>query len=468
MTNWLKIFLAFYILVGQPALLGWMLDNSSLYQLAWLNAWVFVIAWIISALCEPSKPKAVDNTAKITERSEEKVSRIENDNGIAVVSVEKKQEVVVETTNNEDQEENAEWLVENNEEKLEERLEEKPEEEKTPERPMRESVTIPKIVQPLSWHQTPKKRKRERAWWQRLVLLVTLGLAVVMAWTLWEFLWNRWISIALFLWRILYLVIGKLFDINGFYNAKKLFTNRLYIVLIIAWFGYGIYAAQDYNSLNLIKDKAVSYVKDRFESSKQDNRNIDTWNEVDTWDIIYIFEWTWEVIPDVENNTEILDENWTVEDETCVSENVEENTGTVENSEPEVVVQPEPVAENQTSTLSLEESKKQVTMWEAIKSLLAWAKLSTKTNVSFKYVSKSNELYPYFKTAQEKWMIGTDTDPSKLVSCDTYITMKWIWEWRNVGSYTKNNVKSVYWNKAAELWKLNGCEKWKYVTKWNL
>ena len=460
MTNWLKFFLAFYILVGQPALLGWMLDNSSLYQLAWLNAWVFVIAWIISALCKPSKPKAVDNTAKITERSEEKVSRIENDEGIAVVSVEKKQEVVVETTNNEVQEENPEWLVENNEEKLEE----KPEEEKTPERPMRESVTIPKIVQPLSWHQAPKKRKRERARWQRLVLLLTLGLAAVMAWTLREFLWNRWISIALFLWWILYLVIGKLFDINGFYNAKKLFTNRLYIVLIIAWLGYGIYVAQDYNSLNLIKDKAVSYVKDWFETNKETGKTFDTWNEVSTGDIIYIFEWTWEVIPDIEDNTEILNETWNSENGTWASENEE----IVKNSESEIEVQPEPTVNNQTSELSPEEAKKQVTMWEAIKSLLAWAKLSTKTNVSFRYVSKSNELYPYFKTAQEKWMIWTDTDPSKLVSCDTYITMKWIREWRNVWSYSKDNVKAVYWNKAVELWKLNGCEKWKYVTKWNL
>ena len=65
-------------------------------------------------------------------------------------------------------------------------------------------------------------------------------------------------------------------------------------------------------------------------------------------------------------------------------------------------------------------------------------------------------------------MIGTDTDPNKLVSCDTYITLKWLREWRNVWSYTKDNVKTVYWNKAIELWKLNWCEKWKYVTKWNL
>jgi xanthine/uracil permease len=99
---------------------------------------------------------------------------------------------------------------------------------------MKETVTIPKIVQPLTGHQTPKKRKRESRWGQRLILLLTLAVAAVIAWTLWEFLENRGIAIALFLGWILYLVIGKLFDVNGFFNAKKLFTNRLYIVLILA------------------------------------------------------------------------------------------------------------------------------------------------------------------------------------------------------------------------------------------
>ena len=55
MTNWLWLFLAFYILVGQPAILGRMLDNCSLYELAWLNAGIFIIAWIISAMCKSPK-----------------------------------------------------------------------------------------------------------------------------------------------------------------------------------------------------------------------------------------------------------------------------------------------------------------------------------------------------------------------------------------------------------------------------
>ena len=465
MTNWLTIFLALYVLVGQPAIIWWMLDNSQLYQLAWLNAWIFLIALIISAICKPNKPKSTDNSAKVVGKSEERVSRIENDNGIAIVEVEKKTEVVVESWDAENSEDKIATVGES-EEKAEEKLE-----EKSSEKPMRESVSIPKIVQPVSWHPTTKKRKKERKWWQRLILFLTLGIAVIIARTLREFLWHRWVAIALFLWWILYLVIGKLFDVNWFYNAKKLFTNRLYIVLVLAWIGYGVYAMQQNQSFfrSDFSQKVVSYVKDRFSLDKQETTQIDTEVYVgeDTWNIIYVFEWTGEVINDTEDEAEDLNEIWVVEDE-----NLEDDTWIQENSESEVEAQPEievqPEVENQTTELSPEEAKKQVTMWEAIKAILAWTTLSTKTNSTFTYVSRSNELYPYFKTAQEKWMIGTDTDPSKIVSCETYITMKWLREWWNVWNYVKSEIKSAYWKKATELWKLNGCEKWKYVTKWNL
>ena len=157
MTNGLLIFLALYVLVWQPAIVWWMINNTELYQLAWLNALMFLIALIISAIFKPKKAQAKDNTAKLVERSEEKVSRIENDEWISIVNVEKKTEVVVEAGDAENSEENAEA----------EKLEEKPEE--VSERPMKETVTIPKIVQPLSWHQAPKRRKKESRWGQRLI-----------------------------------------------------------------------------------------------------------------------------------------------------------------------------------------------------------------------------------------------------------------------------------------------------------
>ena len=94
MTNGLLIFLALYVLVWQPAIVWWMINNTQLYQLAWLNALIFVIALIISSIFKPKKSK--DNSAKLVQKSEEKVSRIENDEGVAIVEVEKKTEVVVE------------------------------------------------------------------------------------------------------------------------------------------------------------------------------------------------------------------------------------------------------------------------------------------------------------------------------------------------------------------------------------
>ena len=113
-----------------------MLDNVQLYQLAGVNALIFLIALIISAICKPNKSKKVDNATKLVEKSEEKVSRIENDNGVAIVEVEKKTEVVVQADNPENSEETTEEP-----EKLEEKSEEKI---------MKETVTIPKIVQPLT------------------------------------------------------------------------------------------------------------------------------------------------------------------------------------------------------------------------------------------------------------------------------------------------------------------------------
>lgn len=465
MTNWLKFFLAFYILVGQPALLWWMLDNCNLYKLAGLNAGVFFISRIISALLKSSKNKSDnENKVKLVEKSEEKVSRIENNNGVAIVEVAKK-EVVVETNKDGD----TEFLVENTEEEMEDKLE-----DKVSDRPMRENVTIPKIVQPLSWHSTStnKKKKKEIKWWQRLIFFLTLGVAAVIAWTLREFLENWWIAIALFLGRILYLVIWKLFDVNGFYNAKKLFTNWLYIILILAWIGYGVYAMQDNGSFNLVKDRAVSYIKDRFNSEKD--------SKFGTWDEIYVFEWTGEVITDTWD-INILDNTWIVENETWITENIVEKTATnntwvIENSQSEVEVQtgtqseiqPTTTIEDQSTTSASDNPNRDVTRWEAIKRLLQWYKLSTKTDKSFVYVAKSNELYPYFKTAQEKAMIWFDVNPSKRISCETYMSLKWILEWWNVNIYDRSQTRIIYWNKANELGKTNWCARWAFVKVKNL
>jgi len=102
------------------------------------------------------------------------------------------------------------------------------------------------------------------------------------------------------------------------------------------------------------------------------------------------------------------------------------------------------------------------TFADVIKYLLKDETLSVKTNIAFTYVSKTNELYPYFKTAQEKSMIWKDTDPNWVLSCETYVTMMWLAEEWNVWKYT--DIKQAYRNYAKNHWLLPGCDYWKYVT----
>lgn len=464
MTNWLKFFLALYILAGQPALLWWMLENSNLYQLAWLNAGVFLISRIISSILKPSPKK----TASQAIASELLWDDVETDwNGITLIKAQEttvKEIEVAKVGTADDKLEDKSDKLKNTLQK-EEKSDGKP--AKNSGKTMREWVSTPKIVQPIWWYSysAKRKKKKETKRGQRLIWLLWLAIAGVTACTLWEFLWCWGVALSLILGRLLYLIIGKLFDVNGFHNVKKLITNRLFVLMILGGIGYGAYSMSqsDSNALNDGRNNAVSYIKDWFK-----------WNDEVDENEIYVFEWTGEVInssEDLSGTDTELNENltWLVlswdalsgENNTESENNTQVDTGNVEPSQQEVKTQ-------ETQTLSPEEANKNVTMWEAIKSLLAWATLSKKTNITFKYVAKSNELYPYFKTAQEKAMLGTDTDPSKIVSCDTYITLKWLREWRNVWSYTSKNVKSVYWNKAAELWKLNGCEKWKYVKRGNL
>jgi hypothetical protein len=98
-------------------------------------------------------------------------------------------------------------------------------------------------------------------------------------------------------------------------------------------------------------------------------------------------------------------------------------------------------------------------MMEAIKHIIDTNQipLSSKTDITFTSVSKTSSNYAYFRTAYEKRMIGKNTDPSKQISCETYMVIKGLGEGRSIGNYS--DVKAAYWKKAEELGKLNGCKK---------
>jgi hypothetical protein len=166
----------------------------------------------------------------------------------------------------------------------------------------------------------------------------------------------------------------------------------------------------------------------------------------------------------------ILDNTWAAQNETWITENVVENTVSswiIANTQPEVRQETQPTETVETTTPS-DNPNREVTRWEAIKHLLQWYTLSTKKDVAFVYVAKSNELYPYFKTAQEKAMIWFDVNPSKRISCETYMALKWILEWWTVNIYDRSQTRVIYWNKANELGKTNWCARWAFVKAKNL
>lgn len=98
---------------------------------------------------------------------------------------------------------------------------------------------------------------------------------------------------------------------------------------------------------------------------------------------------------------------------------------------------------------------------DVIKYLLKDEKLSTKTDITFNFIWKSNPDYPYYKTAYEKKMIWKDLQPTKNVMCETYVVMKWLEEKRSVWTYS--DIKQAYWDYAKNNGLLPSCSYWSYV-----
>lgn len=88
--------------------------------------------------------------------------------------------------------------------------------------------------------------------------------------------------------------------------------------------------------------------------------------------------------------------------------------------------------------------------------------LDTTKNIKFTYVSYDSEEYPYFKTAYKKRLIGKNTKPDALLSCDIYMVMKGLIAWWEVGVYS--DIKTTYWNIAIAHDALNGCQRGGDVT----
>ena len=96
-----------------------------------------------------------------------------------------------------------------------------------------------------------------------------------------------------------------------------------------------------------------------------------------------------------------------------------------------------------------------------------WLNSNNKPNITFKYISKNNQNYKYFKVAYFYKMFGKNSNPNLRVRCRNFAVLLWLAEWWNV-NYNRNNVFNVFYQKAIKKWyKFDTCCKsqYDYLTK---
>ena len=159
-----------------------------------------------------------------------------------------------------------------------------------------------------------------------------------------------------------------------------------------------------------------------------------------------------------------LDELWALDNEIIVKEREEDALPTIGEIE-----------ENLVSTDSLLTGTEEVLLWvdttneepltfaDIIPSLLEQndVALTERTTVQFTYIAPTNTLYPAFATAYAMKLIGKNINPENQVSCDTYLVMKGIVEWRVVS--WNGNIFTQYRETAQERGATNECNKGEYV-----
>lgn len=220
----------------------------------------------------------------------------------------------------------------------------------------------------------------------------------------------------------------------------SLLWTKLYIILLIiglAWTAYGYYKVHtefnasltDYLAQNLLGEERIP---------------TDIYVYTGEWTVLG--SWLWNTTLPGDVSTDVI---------------VQE-TGTVITNNEQLTTNNEQLTGNNDSIATTPGNQKLI---DAVSYLLKkyTIPLVTTKNVRFTYVSSTSPYYPEWRTAYANKLIGTSTNPTKYIICDSYIVMKWLLEKRDV-TYTSSTVLNKFRAEAVKRDALNGCEKGKVVT----
>lgn len=262
MTKNLFLLFVIYFFVVQALIMGLLTGESLYYKLAGINAIAIFLISFIYNICIGTPEK------KLTKKNENI----------------KKEEVTIKS---EDKIIQTEVIKKETPEKIE----------------IAEKVSVQKIVQPIP---TPKKKapRKNTQYGQWRLFLITLLIAVILNYSIGEFFTYRSPLLSLIIGYIVFVIIGKILDLNGFISTTKLPTTWIYAILILVGIGYaGLYST---GKESLISD----YIPELRGQGKYNN--IETPIEIKNPEITtnpdYIFEGTGEVLSGTNlsgnNNTE--------------------------------------------------------------------------------------------------------------------------------------------------------------------
>ena len=317
-------------------------------------------------------------------------------------------------------------------------------------------------------NRTKRKPLRE---WSAIYRFLVFLIALLLLWGILNIFWDSLDFIALIIWSIAMLIFIWVCFRSANLWRKSLFSSIYFLLFFLAmllWIIGMVFAGN--SKIDALKDDISTFFNGvKWEETvvvneiKEENDNsgfvLESTGSVISfsltwWDSVFA---SWDALTWEQSNAS--DSAVTTEESTVkeVNESAKEQT-----------TQPVVEQKTETTTAKVNTPTSQVTMIEAIKHLIKTYNipLSKSTSTKFTHVSKSNGMYPYMKTALDKRMIWTTTDPQMIVSCDVYMVMKWIAEWWNI---TKSpEIKENYWNVAESKGMLNWCTKWAKLTYANL
>lgn len=262
-----------------------------------------------------------------------------------------------------------------------------------------------------------------------------------------------WLVVSFLFFFVWYIFIKS----QGFRYFFRLIYARLYFVaiLVILVRSFIIIPPKNtfWESMSKLSNQVSTFFETIFEKKNKDPL-LYTWEGqvISSWFIETnieeddIFEETWEVVSEI-NSVFVADEE------------IDVVTWSLDKDDSIEIIKEE-LWINNTDTVS---------MIDSLRFLMETNKitLSTNTNTNFTYVSKTNPLYAYWKTAYDKSMIWAKINPSTKITCETYQVFKGMLLNRDL-KYTSANVKKVFWDEATKLDVLNGCEYGKLLKGENL